>query len=871
MGFENGFAVFHVELPVQADGFKPLPEPTQSTVVSATPAMSPIAAKRWVGEFESTCLSWLCLGPYVDPLIAVLLIDSTRASVLLCSMNIPSYKKSVATKANTLPCRILTSKAVAKGSDAFPGGLLQSCSTWKTLVCFSEQRISTMSLSSSTIGLSPVASLGFPVTSCPSGLSSFGDPFLVDAKSDRDGILHIFSTLQCERQTRNLGDESMVPWSVPTRRLWLCRSVVGDTRETFVEETKEERGFGDNDDEEAGGASADIICELVHDSLRGISPVRIVRCTGSSVCAILFRPAFASSKVLSLVDTKIIALVNFREENTVITVTEGRDICFFPTDDANIVQGLILGVDASSLTFFEWNSSSTLSLKTSFRPIVGVDGDKDFVESKRIDLFAEGSKLSLAVLGRRVRDDRFCFVTGDICDLADASAESWSKLLPNIVSGRSAWLDEHENVLSLVGLQGDGSGYRNFALATSTRVLILSSALTVAAGARRRVASSNLAPLGSFAVCFSSENKVRYLCCLDGDFVDSGIASLREKSCDALIAVRPDRLVFSPFLACSSLSEPGRNPDAFILPAPTTRPALLLEPLVANAICVGGKQKQTSPVLVGVIEKFGRKVGSITHGEKEGIGQSGAGLSSRTFAMLNNYGLKHAASWLLTGTVKFDRSVNCEILPAWLPVFAKSKGAINADAMLHLLTNGDSFLLEYVKSPEQNMPSTLPRQSDATAYLCTEYARDALKSGRWLDAMKLFDLSGTESTDSSILLLSLLLEKRNSRTNNTTSGVLSSLGGLSESNFARSSRSEKTPSSLAAMAASLKKGRGSMAEDEIDRWMKPLAPSLQRRKNTDRLRQRLLFEKDLERVGGKEPDESDPLWVSPCNESKHAW
>ena len=103
VGFENGFAVFHVELPVLADGFKPVPDPTQSTVVSATPSLAPIAAKRWLGEFECAFVSWLCLGPYVDPLIAVLLIDASRASVLLCSMNIPAYDKKLLAKARTLP------------------------------------------------------------------------------------------------------------------------------------------------------------------------------------------------------------------------------------------------------------------------------------------------------------------------------------------------------------------------------------------------------------------------------------------------------------------------------------------------------------------------------------------------------------------------------------------------------------------------------------------------------------------------------------------------------------------------------------------------------------------------------------------------
>lgn len=606
VGFENGFAVFHVELPILADGNKPIPEPTQSTVVSATPSLGPIAVKRWLGAFECTFVSWLGLGPHVDPLIAVLMIDATSASVLLCAMNIPSYSQSLVAKANVLTCRILTVKEVPKG---IPGGLLQSCSARKALVCFTEQKLSTISLlTPSTKGLSPVATLDFPITSIPPGLSSFGEPFLVDAKSDKDGILHIFSTVHCERY-RSKSDASMLPWSAPMRRTWLCRSVAGDTKETFVEETKE-HGFGVSE-EAFGGASADVICELNHEALRGMAPTKIVRCIGSDVCAVLFRPAFASArsgKALVLVEANTIALVNFQKSSLIIHVTKGRDIVFFPSEeeDSTSARGLILSADGGSLTFFNWTSGADCELKTSFRPIVGVDSGKDYIESKRIDLFVDGTKLALGVLGKR--NKKYCFVTGGICDFADASSETWSKFLPNIVSGRSSWLEEGEEVFSIVGLQGDGSGYRNFALATSTRVFILSSALTVAAETRRHISCGNLAPIGNFAVVFSSEDKVRYLCCLDGDFVENGIATLSEKSYNAVLAVRPDRVLISPTQACPCRVEPGHNPSSFIMPAPNTRVALLLEALVANAICVGGKQNQVPQFFAPSSKSLGAKV-----------------------------------------------------------------------------------------------------------------------------------------------------------------------------------------------------------------------------------------------------------------------
>jgi hypothetical protein len=229
------------------------------------------------------------------------------------------------------------------------------------------------------------------------------------------------------------------------------------------------------------------------------------------VCAVLFRPGFASpragsGKSFALMDADMIALVNMATATPVVHITKGRDISFFPSEDAETVHGLILSTDGSSLTFFDWTSRTDFELKTSYRPIVGVDSGKDYIECKRIDLFLDGSRLSLGVLG--TRNQKFCFISGEICDVASATSDAWSQLLPNIVTGRSSWLKEREAVFSIVGLQGDGSGYRNFALATSKRVLILSSALTVAAETNSRVSSGNLVPIGNFAVAFSAQDKV---------------------------------------------------------------------------------------------------------------------------------------------------------------------------------------------------------------------------------------------------------------------------------------------------------------------------------------------------------------------------
>ena len=673
-------------------------------------------------------------------------------------------------------------------------------------------------------------------------------------------------------------DASMLKWSPPMRRIWLCLSVVGDTKETCTEEAKEDRGFGGNE-AMTGGTASSVICEFNHESLTDLTPVRIVRCLGRNVCAVLFRPSLgtgADPAKASSLEADYIALVDFSLEKPVIKVTKGRDISFFPSSGSECTHGLILSLDGCSLTYFDWNSSKECELSSSFRPIIGVDNEKDYVDCWRIALFSEGPKLNLTVWGTRLRDNRVCFVAGDICNVSDASSTEWSKLLPNVVSGRSARLGEGEDVLSIVGLQGDGSGYRNFALATTTRVLILSSALTVAAEAKKLV-SSSLAPLGSFAVCFSSDSKVRYLCCLDDGLSEGVVATLAQSSYgqahSSLMAVRPDRLILCPCQLGLSLLELGQTPDTFRLPAGSTRPALLLEPMIANAVCVGGKQNQSTLILRSVVEKFGRKVSSITHSEKEGIGSYGAGLTPGAFAILRKYKLKHAASWLLTGTVKFDRSTNTTVLPPWLPIGPKSQGVLNSDAMLHVIANGDTYFSDYVKSPELNAASALPRQSDPAAYLCREYANDILCcNGEPLDAVKTFDISGSESTESIVLQLTLLLEKTKG---NKAAGVLKSLSGFSDNGKSCPSALLKSSSSLAALALSLKVNPGAsskqgMTGDQVTCWIKPLAPSLQRSKITSRSRQRIMGEKDLENLGEKGVD-LDTVWSSPCNESRHVW
>ena len=881
--FDNAMVIFHVELPLMKDNstdqeYRPFPEPTQSTVIAATPSLTPIVAKRWKGMYDHSSATWFQYGSVADTCIAILLHDAQQpvARVLFCALHFPLKILGPLTKReDLLACRILSSTTIPKNDVFFPSGLLHSLSN---LISYSRYSLSSITLSTvkpESTKISPATFLSHPVTSNPSGLSSTGEPFMSDTQDDNDSVLFIYTTVHCEREGKTT-DTTHLHWSLPQRRFWLCRAVAGDTMESSSDEVKEETGFGESY-QVLGGANAQLICELNDVALKGLSPFRIIRCWRRNVCAVLYRCALGSvpktSQEISLVADKIV-LVDFNGDLPSIAVSPGRDISFFPDNGSNDAQGFILSLDGSSVTLFDFNCTNGLTTSSSFRPLLGGSSESDYIDCQRILIFSDDTKLNMAVLGRRSVDNRICFVAGDVGDVTEATLSGCASLLPNISTDRAFFFNDGEDVFAVIGLQGDGSGYRNFAMTTSHRTLILSSSLSVSAESLFGT-TGGLSPIGSFAVCYSSNDKVRYLCCLDQTISTGVIASLGHSSHDCspflLLGVRPDRLILYSSTTASSLCEPAQNSNVICLPVPSTRPVLLLEPLIANAVCIGQKKHRSTPILHLVIEKFGRKVSSIAHGEKEGIGSFGAGLTPRCFAILKHYELVEAASWLLTGTIKFDKSASTRLLPPWLPIAPKSMGALNSDAILHLLANGDTYFSDYVKSPERNVASRLPRQTDASALLSREYAQQQLSSGKPFDALKMLDVSGAESSENLALLVALTLDKSYGT---NALDILKSLSGSVENRTANRLEHGKASTSFAALAELSKvshttKVKTGISVKDMSRSVSMLAPSLQRSKLSSRSRQGLIRGELVGTSIAKIP--SDPVWNTPCNESKHVW
>jgi hypothetical protein len=711
--------------------------------------------------------------------------------------------------------------------------------------------------------------------SVPVGLTTSGGVHRSDGATDKEGVLHVYTSFQCERKKK----EDYLEWAAPTRRHWLIQTVVGDCKGAHAKEDAKEEKY---DDIVTGGTTSRVVCEL-----GGVGPVsklipcRILRNAGpGSQTAVWFRPLNGDDA-----DTDgIIGMIEANEDGGKASLgqfMEGRELVFLPHqlmgDDAGtpIPQALVVSRNGGSVALWvhtldpATKTNWTQSVGTACRPILGVDAtsEEDYVECRRLILTRFQEQVGLLAVGTKA-SGKSCLIAGT---LESDQGLVWSNILPNIKEDPVLWLQDDEQVSLLVPLPWERTIRGGLAVATTQRVMIISPDLKILAQVQVSLPPSSLVPLGSYTVAYCSHDdyKIRYLSGLPDSFGRSGLIAalpLPQYSYNPhwLLAVRPDRFIYSPWHTGTRLVDRGQNSNSFLLPTAITRPALLLEPMIANAIATGGKDTATQTFFRTVVEKFGRKVQTMTHGEGEGIGNYGAGMTPRAFELLNHYNLKAAASWLLTGTTHFDRSANSRLMPAWMPVTAKIKAAIDADTNLHVIAYGDQYFTEYVKSPDHNMSATLPRPSDPSAFLCKEFAMDALKNGRTADALKMLDIVGTESSDSMILQLALAMQIDPFK---DVTPVLEAL--CQQESQSGKAGGSATAASLAALALELRK-KQIPDGDFTKRWMKPLAPSLQRGNRTGRLRARIMGEAAFSKVG-KVEQVKDKLFSTETSESKHVW
>mmetsp|Transcript_9082 Transcript_9082/g.13252 ORF Transcript_9082/g.13252 Transcript_9082/m.13252 type:complete len:2301 (+) Transcript_9082:206-7108(+) len=888
--FTNGLCIFHINLPILMDTSLPeaisqvsieskartftrlLPKPRTSTQLAQTVKLYPFSAARWSLPSDWSSVSWVDLGPHCPPSLAIWLEEEDVSTS--CVLGVIDLE-------NNCKFTVLCDHDLAQNT-----GCLVNTSCRGSILCYSGDTIVSLT-PSMTEDLSFFASMRLPLTAEPPGLDSAGYVL----SSSPSSILHAYTVTQCNRKQRP-DLNSIVPnftrldWGNPVQRHLLVRSNFGDTKKS--QETI--------DYDVTGGSNISIVCELCL-TLPGMMPHRIIPSIGSSsLCAVLFRPSLATNDRLAL-DPAHFCIYDM-DTGKMLESREGRDVAFLPSSKAGEEKLLVLGADGTmiymlrrkSVTISPSEENGDRSENTTkeffedgmpYRPLLGFDNDDTYIDCRRILIVSSAADIGLVVIAKRISDCKVCLVAGK-CQGSIEEDKDVAQAIPHIQDA-CLWLHKSEEVLNLRELPQYEEGRHCLAVATQSRVILVNSTrLNIRAQVKFQLASSSLAPIGSHTVAFiSCDNKLRYLCCLDGKFRKGIIATLpvpiSGHAAYALMTVRPERFLYARYHAGIRLVEHNENENSFPIPTCITRPAMLLEPMVANALCEADNPGESTILLRAVIERFGRKVGSFPHGEDEGIGVNGTGLTQQVMKMLSAYKLHHPASWLLTGTVQFERTSHSKILPSWMPVSTKSVSSPDADSYLHVLSNGDLYFMDYVKSPDHNMASTLPLPSDPSSVFSRELALAAMKEGDIAGAMKMLDLSGTAESESTLLQMVLAMQA------DPFADVVPLLQLLSgDVKDGHTHKKCSTSSALATLTLHLRSrkqlgnsrsGISKSGETLSSQWMRQLAPSVQRNHGAQRVRHYLLGESAITKaVTSKlKKIEPDVKWNTRCNESKHIW
>uniref|UniRef100_A0A7S4S381 Uncharacterized protein n=1 Tax=Ditylum brightwellii TaxID=49249 RepID=A0A7S4S381_9STRA len=712
----------------------------------------------------------------------------------------------------------------------------------------------------------------------------------------------------------------------------------GSKTDTFASDSQSLSQFGENEDYATGGADTSVICELTcgesHSS--ALVPHRIVRQMDGLRCAVLFISSISGSggksstesegmigtdarvegKVMEpspdpVAFTILDSCISKKNKQTTFKLHHGRDIVMLPPSENGTESIIVLDSEGYTLSEFtrttikdevgtdtiEWQKELTVPI---FKGASSVD---DVIEGRRILALFTGQP-RLMIVGTRYMDGRTCILfsnnltpplekAGKFCSLSDLMPGNESQVISGKEEMLELYLQQGEEVISFAELPSKKINEQSLvAIATQFRVMIISPVTAeILSEAPTRLACNSLVPMGSHCVSYCSASsatgcgiaKIRYLNCLEMDFSSGVIATLPTPRCGyaphLLLAVRPDRFIYLSSHSGTRLVEYGENYNKFLFPIPQTRPAFLLEPMVANALCQDSDSVQTT--LCTIVERFGRKVVSFPHEENEGIGCLGTGLTEKLYSMLKKYNCEEAASFLLTGNSRRHKNALSKVLPPWIPMQIKASTASSCEHALQVLSSDDRYLAEYIMSPADAMPCALPRTTDPTSILSKQLAIHAMQSGNISDALRFLDLSGSETSETTLIQVVLSLQL------NPDANVEKCLRGIVGDETKNSSRKRRnscssSSASIAALALDLKRrqvngkvpleaGECGKISDEISgQWAKQLAPSVQRGSRVTRSRNRLVDSAAFA-IAKNEEKYSEEGWRILPDESKHVW
>ena len=787
--FSSGVAVYHVYSSRSQEG------KYEESILSAN-IIQPLAKAKYSASpilVRQTKVSWFDLGPRSPPCLSIILNEGSTAKLNLCAIDIPWYGSSEIV--DPAPTYIYRSIGVLSQIECeFIGDSVDmfTISHLGAIGCYSGGMTSLFQpslhgdQSIPNVADGYLSSLCRPVSSESLGINTDGSIWMpgegsTSVKSEyEDAVLSVFSLNTCSK-VHDL-ESPNTKWGFPSQRNWLLISAPGDKPlGSLLREEADDGNFNISYRREAERACAvsDVLCELTcgENPVAGLVPERIVREDGGRRAAVLFTSSFFGSNISSdasgrrrrthtriPTDPVAYALLDIDEamlhrSSTSFTLRHARDVSFLPTF---IMEGgfycssiVVLDPDGTGLSITTVISSRSRG-GTSEKVIESEDKcslHHEGIEGRRVFTLLNDGHPQLLLAGHSTVVGRPCLIITQHELERDTYSNTYA-LIESESLGHRLWLAAGEEVVSIRELPKHPNAIRALiAVATQCRVMIVSvneTSLSIIAEVKAYLTCPSLSPLGSHCVAFSTsstpycddESCIMYLSCLQGAHGYGVIASLpgkRNRATRVLLkAIRPDRVIISMSHGGVKLFGKDEQDNKFDIPLSITRPVLLLEPLIANALCqdlsfgenaVNNAMVQQSLDLV--IEKFGRKETSLPHGDNEGIGCVGAGMTSKAYHVLAQYQCYRAASLLLAGNKGGNADIKTKIMPPWATIPSKLMATIDCDVRLQILSNNDTGVGNIVRS------------SHAAEALAYSFASDESN----VDAFRILDNARTKRSE----------------------------------------------------------------------------------------------------------------------------
>lgn len=428
------------------------------------------------------------------------------------------------------------------------------------------------------------------------GLDSEGTP-----KDPDDVVLYIQKSIIFGNRSNRV--EGI---SAPTYRYWLILSKVAEKNYVEAEESS------NNTDEHARtGAITRIVCEIkCIDSFT--TPIHMHRSYDAKYCIVFFsksdrpQPSFCN----------------------IIDVSQGTTVISLPGIDGTFIN---YGPNTSVLVLNEDGTISSYKLTA----LIGFENSKERIQS--LPLFRKDSanmhkirvnrvfylrRGLLVVAASRKSDNKNCIFIQQIKAL-DFSTREY--LVHDNVN--KLWFNQDEDVLNFCELSSESDDEVLIGISTSQRVVIVSLGRNLRFLAQSFVSlrSTQIVPVGSGCVAYISESnpnevRLKYLSLSDADLKEGVITSV-PYSVSFIIGIRQDRVVLG--FENTTYGEYDGDEYCVELRRPVIKPVLLLEPLVLSAV----SSHLNVTLLRKLCETFGIKTLPNPHGEQEGLGTIGVGVS----------------------------------------------------------------------------------------------------------------------------------------------------------------------------------------------------------------------------------------------------